>query len=258
MTDSENPASAATDTNGRGDTGAFYEKSTAPKQETTQRKAADILNTKHPKSGRDIENPAASPITPGRKKAALVIAPLAILAIFLLIWKGQKTSDDYLISETLKSQSEKKSPASTDDKSAGKTNVTSSDAIFDEQKKASYESVPARFKSNITPADIYRYANKVAVKNGYRKLSEYEMKHKDPNRIFPQETLSMLDDQIITVASRDTLWNISERKLMEIDLTFYETVKQIESASKGERKKLIELARSLAFSKHHKEILDSL
>jgi len=68
----------------------------------------------------------------------------------------------------------------------------------------------------------------------------------------------MLDDQIITVASRDTLWNISERKLMEIDLTFYETVKQIESASKGERKKLIELARSLAFSKHHKEILDSL
>jgi len=118
--------------------------------------------------------------------------------------------------------------------------------------------MPAEFKSTITQTDIYNYTNRVAIKNGYRELSSFEMKFKNPNLIFPQEAISMLDDQLIIVVNRDTLWNISERKLMEIDLAFYEIIKQIETAPQGKRKKLIEQANSIAFSEGHKKILNSL
>lgn len=141
---------------------------------------------------------------------------------------------------------------------AAAENAVPSSVVPSKEKIASYNAMPANFRSNITNNDIYRYVNLVAVKNGYRQLSEAEMRSKNPNRIFPKETFAMLDDQMITIVKGDTLWDLAKRKLIELDAVFYELMQQIENASGTEKTRLTAKAKGLAFTRNHHRILNSL
>lgn len=137
-------------------------------------------------------------------------------------------------------------------------NVVPSSEVPSSKKLSYYNALPKEFKSDITDNDIYRYVNLVAIKNGYRKLSEAEMKSKNPNRIFPKDTFKMLDEQTVTVAEGDTLWNLAKRKLMELDIVFYEVTEQLKKANGPERTDLLEKAKNISFTKRHEQILDTL
>lgn len=211
---------------------------------------------------------------PKNKKIAILSAPL--LLVFLLLFAlvsgdeqngaGKNTAQNNTTHKTNyqgkneldKTNGGQEGTNGKDNNGAADLKPTPSDTVLSDEKIKFYESMPSDFKSEITDNDIYRYVNQVAVKNGYRELSATEMQSKNPDRIFPKDTFTMLDGQIVTVVDGDTLWNIAAKKLIEQDINFYEIVKQLKNSKAAEKQKLIESARSMAFSKRHMEIMDSL
>ena len=212
----------------------------------------------------------------GRKMLMISLPLVLLVLIMLLIIPGDKNPDDLHADQTNITQNVDGKITGTDtnistdgvadtgtntnaDTNNGNAIIsTPSDAVLSKEEMKQYDAIPADFKSDITDPDIYKYVNKVAVKNGYRELSAREMKSKNPDRIFPNDTFIMLDEQVVTVVNGDTLWDLAARKLIELDIKFYETIKQIKDSSSSKKQQLIEQARSYAFSKRHMEIIESL
>ncbi|MCX8096219.1 MAG: hypothetical protein N3D81_01830 [Spirochaetes bacterium] len=68
----------------------------------------------------------------------------------------------------------------------------------------------------ITDYDIWIYVNKVAVLNGYKPLTyRNPQKWEDPDWVYPNMSLKMVDGSIVIVRTNDNMWNISKRKIIE-------------------------------------------
>lgn len=113
----------------------------------------------------------------------------------------------------------------------------------------------------ISNLDIYNYANDVAEKNGYEKISYQGFKSKNPHWIYPTNLFVMLDGEKIVVQKGDTLWDLSKAKLEKINAEFYKIVEEINSLSETEKSKieaLIKKADSLAYIDQQKNIITGL
>ncbi len=109
-----------------------------------------------------------------------------------------------------------------------------------------------KYQIRVSDHDIYIYANKVARKNGYREIDYKDLKEKNPNWIFPGNIFYLIDGEKILVKKGDTLWDISDKKLMAIQVEFYKLIDKIEEVkSKAEKTDMLNKAQGFAFSKKH-------
>jgi hypothetical protein len=109
-----------------------------------------------------------------------------------------------------------------------------------------------KYQIHVSDHDIYIYANKVARKNGYREIEYKDLKEKNPNWIFPGNIFYLIDGEKVLVKKGDTLWDISDNKLMGIQVEFYKLIDKIEgSKSKAEKTDMLNKAQDIAFSKKH-------
>ncbi len=117
------------------------------------------------------------------------------------------------------------------------------------------ESIPAEEPEesvHIDDRDIFHYANRVALKNGYHALVFSRFKEKNPDWIYPSNVFTMLDGERVTVKYGDTLWELSRKKLVKMEKEFGALMEKAASASgREERQKLLKQAKDFAFRKSH-------
>ena len=113
----------------------------------------------------------------------------------------------------------------------------------------------------ISNLDIYNYANDVAEKNGYAKISYQGFKDKNPHWIFPGNLFVMLDGEKVVVQKGDTLWDLSKAKLEKMNAEFYKIVEEINSLSETDKSKieaLLKKADSYVYIDQQKKIISGL
>ncbi|MGQ9842654.1 MAG: hypothetical protein ACUVRK_03725 [Spirochaetota bacterium] len=97
------------------------------------------------------------------------------------------------------------------------------------QKQARYiEYLTKKYAIHISDKDIFLYANDVAVKNGYSRIDIKSLKEKNPHWIYPGNRFILLDGEIVIVKPGDTLWGISEKKLLHLNIAFYTLIDELE------------------------------
>ena len=128
-----------------------------------------------------------------------------------------------------------------------------------EKEKNEKNELISKYNIHVSDRDIYNYANQVARKNGYREITFKALKEKNPNWIFPGNVFYLMDGEKVVVKWGDTLWDISHKKLMEINIEFYKLIEKIKTAgSESEKSALLKKAKSIAFSKKHYDVIKSL
>jgi hypothetical protein len=113
----------------------------------------------------------------------------------------------------------------------------------------------------ISNLDIYNYANDVAEKNGYTKISYQGFKSRNPHWIFPGNLFVMLDGEKVVVQKGDTLWDLSKAKLEKMNAEFFKIVEEINSIPETENsriKTLLEKADSYVYIDQQKTIISDL
>ncbi len=113
----------------------------------------------------------------------------------------------------------------------------------------------------ISNYDIYNYANDVAEKNGYTKISYQGFKDKNPHWIFPGNLFVMLDGEKVVVQKGDTLWDLSKAKLEKMNADFYKIIEEINSIPETEKSRietLVKKADSYAYIDQQKKIISDL
>ena len=117
-----------------------------------------------------------------------------------------------------------------------------------------------KYNIRVTDTDIFRYANEVAVKNGYKPMNFQSLREKNPNWIYPGNIFTLMDGQRVEVVTGDTLWDIAHKKLMEKNIAFYKLIEQVTEKLKtgGDISKELKEAKRLSFSKTHARILADL
>lgn len=128
------------------------------------------------------------------------------------------------------------------------------------RKKEDKKELIKKYDIHVTDRDIYFYANKVAGKNGYRSITFRALKKKNPNWIFPGNVFWMMDGEKIVVKKGDTLWALSEKKLMERNIEFYKIIDEIKEGglTTSEIKSALKKAREFAFNEKHYRMIESL
>ncbi|HPP50612.1 MAG TPA: LysM peptidoglycan-binding domain-containing protein, partial [Spirochaetota bacterium] len=97
------------------------------------------------------------------------------------------------------------------------------------ERQARYiEYLSKKYAIHISDRDIFFYANDVAVKNGYSRIDIKSLKEKNPHWIYPGNRFILLDGEVVIVKPGDTLWGISERKLLSLNITFYTLLDELE------------------------------
>ncbi|MDH7553754.1 MAG: hypothetical protein QHH74_08870 [Spirochaetota bacterium] len=97
------------------------------------------------------------------------------------------------------------------------------------ERQARYiEYLTKKYTIHISDRDIFFYANDVAVKNGYSRIDIKSLKEKNPHWIYPGNRFILLDGEVVIVKPGDTLWGISERKLLTLNITFYTLLDELE------------------------------
>ncbi|MCP4131613.1 MAG: hypothetical protein GY754_11595, partial [bacterium] len=129
-----------------------------------------------------------------------------------------------------------------------------------EAEKHRIENLVKNYKIHVSEYDIYIYANKVARKNGFAPLELKYLRKKNPNWIYPGNILYLKDGEKIKVKKGNTLWGLSEKKLMKGHLRFYSLIDKIKES--GINKELLQSnllkAKKMAFSKKHFELLEKI
>ncbi|HPA72766.1 MAG TPA: LysM peptidoglycan-binding domain-containing protein [Spirochaetota bacterium] len=118
----------------------------------------------------------------------------------------------------------------------------------------------ARYRITVSPHDIFVYANAVALKNGYQRITFKGLKEKNPNWIYPGNRFLLDDGEAVTVKQGDTLWDIAGARLMDRHVRFYrlvDAIREKKSAGAGYAGEL-ESAAKLSFSKEHHALIDEL
>ncbi len=97
-----------------------------------------------------------------------------------------------------------------------------------------YRDLGKRLGIRIRDRDILRYANEVALANGYHRIRDTDMKKGNPDWIYPKNVFVMLDGERVTVSRGDTLWNLSRNKLIESALVFDDVMARLDDAGHHE------------------------
>ena len=168
--------------------------------------------------------------------ASILLA--AILAVLFLL-----TSDFSLQNNT---------SDSTD--TAGKGQET---YIRDWECKEEERTILDRYSIKISDHDIYVYANRVALKNGYKELSFNKFREMNPHWIYPSNVFIMMDDEKIVVRKGDTLWGLSEKKLTRMSIKFYTILEKIKDSTSPDPKDIASL-KNYSFSDNHRNIIKGL
>ena len=118
-------------------------------------------------------------------------------------------------------------------------------------------------KSGVTISnlDIYNYANDVAIKNGYARLSYQGFQNKNPNWIYPSNLFIMLDGEKVVVQKGDTLWDLSRAKLEKMNADFYKIIEEIKVTAPSDNrriKKLINDAEALVYIEQQKNVISEI
>jgi hypothetical protein len=118
-----------------------------------------------------------------------------------------------------------------------------------------YSQMSRQMNIMIKDHDIFEYANRVAVKNGYHRIATTKLRERNPDWIYPENVFIMLDGQRVVVSRGDTLWNLSKNKLVESTIKFDEIMKQVKTADMQNKTRLINEARQYAFTSEQQEML---
>lgn len=111
-----------------------------------------------------------------------------------------------------------------------------------------YRQLGAQLNIKVKDRDIYRYANEVAVKNGYYRIAETKLRERNPDWIYPENVFIMLDFQPVVVSKGDTLWNLSKNKLIESTIKINDLMKQFAGADRAARVRLVNQIKLYAFT----------
>ncbi len=116
-----------------------------------------------------------------------------------------------------------------------------------------------KYQIYVSPHDIFVFANKIALENGYRPITYKGLKEKNPNWIYPGNRFT-IGSENITVREGDTLWDIAHERLMERNIAFYRLVDELKNAAlhTHDFAEKLRKAEELGFSETHKKILASL
>ncbi|HPR38058.1 MAG TPA: hypothetical protein PLT13_10730 [Spirochaetota bacterium] len=112
----------------------------------------------------------------------------------------------------------------------------------------------------ITDYDIFRYANDVAIKNGYSGLTMSGLKDKNPHWIYPSNVFIMLDGEKVVVQKGDTLWDLAHAKLEKMNAEFYKITDQLEKTDPGDTgriKAIIAEAEKYLYTVQQKKYIDN-
>ena len=118
-----------------------------------------------------------------------------------------------------------------------------------------YSRISREMNILIKDHDIFEYANRVAVKNGYHRIATTKLRERNPDWIYPENVFIMLDGQRVVVSRGDTLWNLSKNKLIESTIKFDEIMKQVNAADMQNKTRLINEARRHAYTSDQFEAL---
>lgn len=230
----------------------------------TDDNASENLPTQHGPlpSGSGTDTSPVGEVTREKSRRFLLPAAAALVilvpVLFFLLHDRSKEAIKGTASAAKKTVIRNDSKNDTRKDGTEKEKITPSKDILTTRQKERYEKLPLKFKSKISNSDIYRYANMVAVRNGYAELNEKAIKTRNPHWIYPENVFLLLDGQRITVSRGDTLWAIAKRKLIEMDILFHQSIQAAEKASPRECKKHLEDARRCSFSEKHTQILEGL
>lgn len=113
-----------------------------------------------------------------------------------------------------------------------------------------------RYQITVSPHDIFVFANKIALENGYRPITYKGLKEKNPNWIYPGNRFT-IESEHITVKEGDTLWDIAHERLMDRNIKFYRVFELLKNAKQNTRDftEKLRQAEELAFSETHKKII---
>jgi hypothetical protein len=161
-----------------------------------------------------------------KKKIIIPSAVIIVLAllVMLLTSRNRKSDTEKIITENDLQKVENK-------------NVIFTVKRVDENEKE----LLLKHKVKISETDIYNYANDVAVKNGYNRISYDGLKDKNPHWIFPGNFFIMLDGEKIVVQKGDTLWDLAHAKLEKMNADFYRIIDEIEKIKDDDKNKIINM-----------------
>lgn len=131
-------------------------------------------------------------------------------------------------------------------------------AIESRDIDARYRKLAKEMNIKVRDNDILHYANAVALKNGYRRIASTTLKERNPDWIYPENVFMMLDGQRVVVSPGDTLWNLSRNKLIESAIRFNEIMKLLPAADAKSRQRLLNEARSIAYTAGQKKTIDAI
>ncbi|MFH0976609.1 MAG: hypothetical protein V1874_12575 [Spirochaetota bacterium] len=175
-------------------------------------------------------------------KVALLLLIIALLSLVSV--KGFNYFMDYRESKKIEREKQEKLEA---------------ERIKTEKEKKEKAALVEKYHIRVSDRDIYIYANKVARKNGYREIEYKDLKEKNPNWIFPGNVFYLMDGEKVNVIAGDTLWDISDKKLMETQFELYKLIEKIDAAkSKTEKAELLAKAQGFAFSQKHFKKIDEI
>ena len=129
-----------------------------------------------------------------------------------------------------------------------------------EKQKNDTDALIKKYDIHVSDRDIYVYANRVALKNGYKSIDFHTLKEKNPNWIFPGNVFRMMDGEKVVVKWGDTLWAYSEKKLMYMNIEFYKLIDKIKEAKEAgnDYKSLLIKAKNFAFNDRHYKMLEAV
>ncbi len=124
--------------------------------------------------------------------------------------------------------------------------------------RESYPELEKKYKIRVKPSEILRYANGVAVKNGYNRISLSKLREKNPDWIFPGNVFLMLDGTRVKVKRGDTLWKLSEDKIIESIIVFNRIMEKLSQSDRDISDKLLREAKKVAFMKEHVKMINQM
>jgi len=185
--------------------------------------------------------------------SALLLILLLSLAL-LIRWQVKSRPDAAGQSGSVMTAEEGPGLVKTMEISPGETEETMTVDRVNSEEKALLEERNVKIRD----IDIFNYANDVALKNGYEKITYTGIREKNPHWIYPSNIFIMLDGEKVVVRSGDTLWDLSRAKLQKMNASFYRIIEELEKtdpSATGRIRELTDQAEELAYIPKQKEII---